>query len=220
MSEAIRLLLADDHAVVRSGLRLLLEAQPDLVIVGEAENGEEAIRRTAELQPDVVLMDIEMPGMNGIEAARRIKAQSPGASVLALTMYEDDQYFFEMLRAGASGYVPKRAAPDELASAIRAVSRGEVFIHPSLAGRLVQDYLQRRDMEVQEQAAGDLTPREQEVLTLIAQGLSNNEIADQLVISAKTVDRHRENIMRKLNLHNRVDLVKYALRKGLIDLEE
>jgi len=220
MSEAIRLLLADDHAVVRSGLRLLLEAQPDLVIVGEAENGEEAIRRTAELQPDVVLMDIEMPGMNGIEAARRIKTQSPGASVLALTMYEDDQYFFEMLRAGASGYVPKRAAPDELASAIRAVSRGEVFIHPSLAGRLVQDYLQRRDVEVQEQAAGDLTPREQEVLTLIAQGLSNNEIADQLVISAKTVDRHRENIMRKLNLHNRVDLVKYALRKGLIDLEE
>ncbi|HRN68960.1 MAG TPA: response regulator transcription factor [Promineifilum sp.] len=220
MSETIRLLLADDHAVVRSGLRLLLEAQPDLAIIGEAENGEEAIRRTAELRPDVVLMDIEMPGMNGIEAARRIKAQSPGTSVLALTMYEDDQYFFEMLRAGASGYVPKRAAPDELASAIRAVSRGEVFIHPSLAGRLVQDYLQRRDVEVQEQPTGDLTPREQEVLTLIAQGLSNNEIADQLVISAKTVDRHRENIMRKLNLHNRVDLVKYALRKGLIDLEE
>lgn len=220
MSEAIRLLLADDHAVVRSGLRLLLEAQPDLVIVGEAENGEEAIRRTAELQPDVVLMDIEMPGMNGIEAARRIKAQSPETSVLALTMYEDDQYFFEMLRAGASGYVPKRAAPDELATAIRAVSRGEVFLHPSLAGRLVQDYLQRRDVEEQEPTADDLTPREQEVLTLIAQGLSNAEIADQLVISAKTVDRHRENIMRKLNLHNRVDLVKYALRKGLIDLEE
>ena len=220
MSDQIRLLLADDHAVVRSGLRMLLQAQPDMIIVGEAETGQEAIRRVAELSPDVVLMDIEMPGMNGIEAARRIKVQSPGTSVLALTMYEDDQYFFEMLRAGASGYVPKRAAPDELASAIRAVSRGEVFIHPSLAGRLVQDYLQRRDMEVQEQAAGDLTPREQEVLTLIAQGLSNNEIADQLVISAKTVDRHRENIMRKLNLHNRVDLVKYALRKGLIDLEE
>lgn len=220
MSEQIRLLLADDHAVVRSGLRLLLEAQPDMVIIGEAENGEEAIRRTAELQPDVVLMDIEMPGMNGIEAARRIKAQSPETSVLALTMYEDDQYFFEMLRAGASGYVPKRAAPDELATAIRAVSRGEVFLHPSLAGRLVLDYLQRRDVEEQEPAADDLTPREQEVLTLIAQGLSNNEIADQLVISAKTVDRHRENIMRKLNLHNRVDLVKYALRKGLIDLEE
>lgn len=220
MADEIRLLLADDHAVVRSGLRLLLEAQPDLKIVGEVENGDDAIRRTAELSPDVVLMDIEMPGMNGIEATRRIKSERPETAVLALTMYEDDQYFFEMLRAGAAGYVPKRAAPDELASAIRAVSRGEVFIHPSLAGRLVQDYLQRREVEESDPPAGDLTPREQEVLMLIAQGLSNGEIAEQLVISIKTVDRHRENIMRKLNLHNRVDLVKYALRKGLIDLDE
>ncbi len=220
MANEIRLLLADDHAVVRSGLRLLLEAQPDMAIVGEVENGADAIRRTAELRPNVVLMDIEMPGMNGIEATRRIKAESAKTAVLALTMYEDDQYFFEMLRAGASGYVPKRAAPDELVSAIRAVSRGEVFLYPSLAGRLVQDYLQRRDLEAQEPTVDELTPREQEVLTLIAQGLSNTEIGEQLVISAKTVDRHRENIMRKLNLHNRVDLVKYALRKGLIDLEE
>ena len=143
MSDQIRLLLADDHAVVRSGLRMLLQAQPDMIIVGEAETGQEAIRRVAELSPDVVLMDIEMPGMNGIEATRRIKADAPAAAVLALTMYEDDQYFFEMLRAGASGYVPKRAAPDELVSAIRAVSRGEVFLYPSLAGRLVQDYLRR-----------------------------------------------------------------------------
>jgi len=136
-------------------------------------------------------------------------------------MYEDDQYFFEMLRAGASGYVPKRAAPDELVSAIRAVSRGEVFLYPSLAGRLVQDYLRRGPAGEGESPDDEpLTPREQEVLTLIAEGLSNNEIADRLVISAKTVDRHRENIMRKLNLHNRVDLVKYALRKGLIGLEE
>ncbi|HNS39314.1 MAG: response regulator transcription factor [Anaerolineae bacterium] len=220
MTDEIRLLLADDHAVVRSGLRLLLEAQPDMVIVGEAENGRDAISRTAELKPDVVLMDVEMPGMNGIEATRHIKRESPQTAVLALTMYEDDQYFFEMLRAGACGYVPKRAAPDELVSAIRAAGRGEVFLYPSLAGRLVQDYLVRRDVEAQEPPAGDLTAREQEVLTLIAQGLSNGEIAEQLVISAKTVDRHRENIMRKLNLHNRVDLVKYALRKGLIDLED
>lgn len=220
MTDEIRLLLADDHAVVRSGLRLLLEAQPDMVIVGEAENGRDAISRTAELKPDVVLMDVEMPGMNGIEATRHIKRESPQTTVLALTMYEDDQYFFEMLRAGACGYVPKRAAPDELVSAIRAAGRGEVFLYPSLAGRLVQDYLVRRDVEAQEPSAGDLTAREQEVLTLIAQGLSNGEIAEQLVISAKTVDRHRENIMRKLNLHNRVDLVKYALRKGLIDLED
>ena len=165
-------------------------------------------------------MDIEMPGMNGIEATRRIKANAPASAVLALTMYEDDQYFFEMLRAGASGYVPKRAAPDELVSAIRAVSRGEVFLYPSLAGRLVQDYLRRGPAGEGEPPGDELTPREQEVLTLIAQGFSNNEIADQLVISAKTVDRHRENLMRKLNLHNRVDLVKYALRKGLIGLEE
>ena len=220
MSDQIRLLLADDHAVVRSGLRMLLQAQPDMIIVGEAETGQEAIRRVAELSPDVVLMDIEMPGMNGIEATRRIKANAPAAAVLALTMYEDDQYFFEMLRAGASGYVPKRAAPDELVSAIRAVSRGEVFLYPSLAGRLVQDYLRRGPAGEGETPSDELTPREQEVLTLIAQGFSNNEIADRLVISAKTVDRHRENIMRKLNLHNRVDLVKYALRKGLIGLEE
>ena len=220
MSDQIRLLLADDHAVVRSGLRMLLQAQPDMIIVGEAETGQEAIHRVAELSPDVVLMDIEMPGMNGIEATRRIKANAPAAAVLALTMYEDDQYFFEMLRAGASGYVPKRAAPDELVSAIRAVSRGEVFLYPSLAGRLVQDYLRRGPAGEGEPPGDELTPREQEVLTLIAQGFSNNEIAGQLVISAKTVDRHRENIMRKLNLHNRVDLVKYALRKGLIGLEE
>ncbi len=220
MSDQIRLLLADDHAVVRSGLRMLLQAQPDMIIVGEAETGQEAIRRVAELSPDVVLMDIEMPGMNGIEATRRIKANAPAAAVLALTMYEDDQYFFEMLRAGASGYVPKRAAPDELVSAIRAVSRGEVFLSPALAGRLVEDYLRRGPAVEGEPPGDELTPREQEVLTLIAQGFSNNEIADQLVISAKTVDRHRENLMRKLNLHNRVELVKYALRKGLIDLDE
>ena len=220
MADKIRLLLADDHAVVRSGLRMLLEAQPDLVIVAEAETGEEAVRRAVELSPDVVLMDIEMPGMNGIEATRRIRAEAPATAVLALTMYEDDQYFFEMLRAGASGYVPKRAAPDELVSAIRAASRGEVFLYPSLAGRLVQDYLQRGPAGERDAAEDELTPREQEVLTLIAEGFSNNEIADRLVISAKTVDRHRENIMRKLNLHNRVDLVKYALRKGLIGLDE
>jgi len=211
---------ADDHAVVRSGLRMLLQAQPDMVIIGEAETGQEAVQRTVELAPDVVLMDIEMPGMNGIEATRRIKAEAPATAVLALTMYEDDQYFFEMLRAGASGYVPKRAAPDELVSAIRAAGRGEVFLYPSLAGRLVKDYLQRGPAGESEAQNDDLTPREQEVLTLIAEGYSNNEIADRLVISAKTVDRHRENIMRKLNLHNRVELVKYALRKGLIALDE
>lgn len=216
----IKVLLADDHAVVRSGLRMLLESQPDIRIVGEAENGRDAVAKVQSLRPTVVLMDIEMPDMNGIEATLKIREVAPETAVLALTMYEDDQYFFEMLRAGAAGYVPKRAAPDELVSAIRAVSQGQVFLYPSLAGRLVNDYLQRVDTDDEPLIADDLTPREREVLVLVAEGLTNPEIADQLVISVKTVDRHRENIMRKLNLHSRIDLVKYAIRKGLIDLDE
>jgi two-component system, NarL family, response regulator NreC len=215
----IRILLVDDHAVVRAGLRMLLGADPELQIVGEAENGAQALRLTDELAPDVVLMDISMPDMNGIEATRKIKEQNPNVVVLALTMHEDDQYFFEMLAAGASGYVPKRAAPNDLLSAIHAVHGGGVFLFPSVARALVQDYVQRA---ARAGAAGHsfdvLTEREREVLALIAQGLSNQEIADQLVISAKTVNRHRENIMAKLNLHSRVELVRYAIEKGLIDI--
>jgi two-component system response regulator NreC len=216
----IKLLLVDDHVVIRSGLRMLLEAQKDLLIVGEAETGREALDQVRSHHPHVVLMDVKMPDMNGIEATRLIRANYPETAVLALTMYEDDQYFFEMLRAGASGYVPKRAAPDELLTAIRTVSRGEVFLYPSLATRLVQNYLGEMAAGTQPEISNTLTAREQEVLVLIAEGLSTAEIADKLVISAKTVDRHRENIMGKLNLHSRVDLVKYALRNGLIELDE
>ena len=216
----IKLILADDHAVVRSGLRMLLEVQADIEIVAEVENGTDAVRQTRLLKPDIVLMDIQMPGLNGIEATKQIKELAPQTAVLALTMYEDDQYFFEMLHAGASGYVPKRAAPDELLTAIRAVGRGEVYLYPSLASRLVQDYLKRAESGDQKYVYDDLTPREREVLTLIAEGLTNAEIAEKLVISVKTVDRHRENIMRKLNLHSRIDLVKYALKIGLIDLDD
>ena len=216
----IKLVLADDHAVVRSGLRMLLQAQPDMEIVGEAESGTQALAQVRQLKPDVILMDIQMPGMNGIEATRQIKAVGGDTAVLALTMHEDDQYFFEMLQAGASGYLPKRAAPDELVRAIRTVSRGEVFLYPSLATRLVQSYLGGEGGGDAVTLVSDLTPREQEVLVLIAEGLTNPEIADKLVISVKTVDRHRENIMRKLNLHSRIELVKYALRHGLIALEE
>ncbi len=215
----ISLLLVDDHVVVRSGLRMLLAAQPDMEIVGEAETGAEAVALVEKLHPRVVLMDVQMPDMNGIEATAEIKKLYPETAVLALTMYEDDQYFFEMLNAGASGYLPKRAAPDELVAAIRAASSGEVFLYPSLATRLVQDYLSRVASGDPPRLYDDLTPREQEVLVLVAEGLTNNEIAEQLVISVKTVDRHRENIMRKLNLHNRIDLVKYAIKKGLIDLD-
>ncbi|MGB5058917.1 MAG: response regulator transcription factor [Candidatus Promineifilaceae bacterium] len=217
----IKLLLADDHAVVRSGLRMLLEAQPDMEIVAEAENGRETIEKVLAFQPDIVLMDIEMPGMNGIEATRKIKEESPETAVLALTMYEDDQYFFEMLKAGAAGYIPKRAAPDALVNAIRTVKKGEVFLYPSMAAYLVEDYLQRDEAPEEDEAdVVDLTTREREVLVLIAEGLSNGEISEKLVISIKTVDRHRENIMRKLNIHNRIDLVKFALKRGMIDLDD
>ena len=215
----IRILLADDHAVVRSGLRMLLEAQPDFEIVGEAETGTEAVAMVDELHPDAVLMDIQMPDLNGIEATKIIKEKSPETAVLALTMHEDDHYFFEMLHAGASGYVLKRAAPDEVVQAIRTVCRGEVFLHPMMAKRLVTDYVNRADKNESEKAYSNLTPREQEVLTLIAEGYSNAEIANDLYISIKTVDRHRENIMRKLNMHSRIDLVKYAIRTGLNDLD-
>ncbi len=213
----IKLLLVDDHQVVRAGLRMLFQAEKDMEIVGEVGSGEEALKALHELKPDVVLMDVVMSGMSGIEATRRIKEVSPDTAVLALTMHEDEQYFFEMLQAGASGYIPKRAAPDDLVSAIRVVSQGNVFLYPTLAGLLVKDFLQRADAGLAP-AAKELTPREREVLTYIAEGYTNREIAEALVISVKTVDRHRENIMRKLNLHSRVELVKYAIEKGLITI--
>ncbi len=215
MPDKIRLLLVDDHEIVRAGLRMLFLAEPDIAIVGEVNSGEAAIEAVRTLNPDVVIMDIAMPGMGGIEATRRIKEASPDTAVLALTMHEDEQYFFQMLNAGASGYVPKRAAADDLVSAIRVVSQGNVFLYPSLARLLVTDYVQR-EATGQTGDREPLTPREREVLTMIAEGKTNREIAEALVISIKTVDRHRENIMHKLNLHSRVELVKYAIEKGLI----
>lgn len=212
---AIRVLLVDDHAVVRSGLRLLLSSQNDVEIVGEAGTAGEAIELSTQLHPDVILMDIGLPDKSGIQATREIKGKFPQTAIVALTIHEDEEYFFKMLEAGASGYVPKRAAPEELVIAIRAAAAGEVYLYPSLAKLLVRDYLSS------EHGAGgkslsELTPREQEVLTYLAEGASNEEIAAALVISPKTVERHRENIMRKLNLHSRVELVRYAIRRGII----
>jgi two-component system response regulator NreC len=160
-----------------------------------------------------------MPDMSGAEATRRIKEIAPEVNVLALTIHEDEAYFFEMLNAGASGYVPKRASPDDLLAAIRVAAAGNVFLHPIMAGALVQDYLRRVRSGAEHESYDGLTRRQREVLTLIAEGISNQDIADRLDISVRTVERHRENIMERLNLHSRTDLVKYALRKGLIQLE-
>jgi len=213
---SIRLLLVDDHAVVRSGLRMLLGGDRSIEIVGEAGTAAEALDLVGRVAADVVLMDIGLPDKSGIEATRDLKAQHPGVAVVALTIHEDEEYFFKMLEAGASGYVPKRAAPEELLSAIRIAAAGEVYLYPSLAKLLVRDYLSS-DRGADERAGLDgLTDREGEVLTHLAEGSSNEEIAAALVISPKTVERHRENIMRKLNLHSRAELVRYAIRKGII----
>ena len=212
----IRLLLVDDHAVVRLGMRMLFESEPDMEIVAEADNARDALAAVKKFKPDIVLMDIGLPDQSGIEATRHIKEQSPDVAVVALTIHEDKEYFFKMLDAGATGYVPKRAAPEELITAIRAAAANEVYLYPSLAKHLVKDYLSQREPPAGRDSTNNLTAREQEVLVHLADGATNAEIAEILVISPKTVARHRENIMRKLNMHSRTELVKYAIRKGII----
>ncbi len=212
----IRLLLVDDHQVVRSGLRMLLGGEKDVEIVGEAGTGQEALELVQRVEPRVVLMDIGLPDISGIEATHKIKEIDPKVAVVALTIHEDKEYFFKMLEAGADGYVPKRAAPEELLTAIRAAASGEVYLYPSLAKLLVKDFLAQGKGSEAGGALDGLTDREQEVLRHLAEGSDNGEIARVLVISAKTVARHRENIMRKLELHSRAELVRYAIRKGII----
>ena len=212
----INLLLVDDHQVVRTGLRMLLEGQPDMKIVGEADSGLQALEKAKELLPDVVVMDITLPDISGIEATKLIKEALPDIAVVALTIHEDEQYFFDMLQAGASGYVPKRAAPEDLITSIRAAFAGEIYIYPSLAKALVADFLGRSSQANEKASLDGLTSREQEVLSLLAEGFSNDKIGESLQISKHTVARHRENLMRKLELHSRSELVKYAIRKGLI----
>lgn len=215
MTEVIRVLIADDHTIVRSGVRLLLQAEVDIEVVGEALDGAQAVALTQSLRPDVVLMDIAMPGLGGLEAARQIKALLPEVQILALTMHRSDDYFFEMLRAGASGYVLKGAETSELIAAIRAVARGEVFLYPTMAKHLLQDYLSRTREPV---ATGQprLTPREKEILRLLAEGYTSKEIAERLVLSPSTVHSHQTNLMRKLNLHSRHGLIQYARERGLL----
>lgn len=211
-----RLLLADDHAVLRSGLRLLLDAQPDLKVVGEAGDGAEALRLAAELRPDLVLLDLTMPGLSGLEALPALRKAAPGARVLILTMHDDEGYLRQALRAGASGYVLKKAADAELISAVRAVMRGEMYVHPSLTRALVEELLPPAASNSSGDPWDALSEREQEVLKLVARGHTSAEIGERLSLSAKTVETYRARGMDKLGLRSRAALVQFALAHNLL----
>jgi DNA-binding NarL/FixJ family response regulator len=210
----IRILLADDHAVLRDGVRMVLESHPGLEVVATADNGSDAVELAQSLQPDVAVLDVAMPATNGLEAARQIRASCPDTEVVILSMHEGEGYLREALRAGAAGYVLKRAAAKELVNAIRAVQRGESYLDPALTRTLISDYV--RKVERTDTPEDALTERELEVLSLVAEGLTNRQIALKLNISIKTVQSHRANLMDKLNLHDRTELVRYAIRRGLI----
>jgi len=224
----IRLMLVDDHKVVRVGLKTFLDTQAGIQVVAEASDGEEAVFKISQVQADVVVMDISMAGMDGLEATRRLRAVHPECKILALTVHEDKQYFFEMLAAGASGYLTKIAAAEELVTAIRVVASGAVYLQPSLARWLLEDYRRlaaqmpssREEDSPFEPAGLDvLSKRERQVLQLVADGYTNQQVGEQLGISYKTVARHRERIMHKLGLHSSSGLVKFAIRTGLITLD-
>jgi DNA-binding NarL/FixJ family response regulator len=217
MTQKIRILIADDHTLLRNGIRALLEDQPDIFIAGEAEDGREAVRLVELLRPNVVLMDISMPLLNGLEATRQIKRDHPEVNVLILTMYDHEEYFHEVLNAGASGYIIKKAAASELVAAIRAVYHGEAVLSPRITRLLLEDYL-RKEISQSVTETDTLTPREREVLQLIAEGKTSREIAEILKLSIKTVQSHRASLMQKLDLHDRGDLIKYAIQKKIIEI--
>ncbi len=211
----IRVLLAEDHTIVREGLRSLLENEAGIEVIGEAEDGREAVQKTQELLPDVVLMDLSMPGLSGLEATRQIKQRFPEVKVLVLTRHANEEYVFQILRAGASGYVVKKAAPTELVLAIQAVYRGDSFLSPSISRQVVAEYMRQAEA-MAENSYDRLTDREREVLQLIAEGHSNREIAELLHISMKTVENHRASLMGKLNVRGTAELTRYAIRKRVI----
>ncbi|NIS79006.1 MAG: response regulator [Anaerolineales bacterium] len=213
MTETIKILIADDHTIFRAGLKLLLASEPDIEVVGEAKDGATAVEMAEQFQPNVVLMDIGMPELNGFEATRQIKQRHPEVNILVLTMHRSDEYFFQMLEAGASGYILKGAQTKELINAVRTVARDEVFLYPFMARRLVEEYLRSSSDTFN---GPRLTSREEQILKLIAEGFSNREIAERLVISPSTVHSHRTNLMNKLGMNSRHELVRYARRRGLI----
>jgi DNA-binding NarL/FixJ family response regulator len=218
MSEAIHILLADDHHVLRQGIAQVLDAQTDMTVVAQAGNGRQAVKAAGEFQPDIALLDINMPEMDGVEAARRIRAESPNTGIIILTMYRRDEYVFEAIKAGASGYLLKEVELDELLDAIRAVARGEAVIDPAIAGRVLAEFRQpKRSKDPVEPA---LAERDVEILGLLARGLSNQEIADQLFISEKTVRNRLSLVFRQLHLENRTQAALYALREGLAEPDE
>jgi DNA-binding NarL/FixJ family response regulator len=208
----VRVLIADDHGIVRSGLRLLLERQKGVDVIGEASDGVEALEMAVRERPDLAILDVKMPKLTGLQATRDIKAQAPEVAVLILSMHDDERYLFEALKAGASGYVLKAQADQDLVDAVRAVERGEPFLTPDAQRALIKDVLER-DSE----GADVLTPREQEVVKLVAEAHQNKEIAELLHLSEKTVENHRANAMKKLGMRDRVELVRYAIRRGLIE---
>src|SRR5687767_10103190 len=211
-----RILLADDHEVVRDGLRMVLDSAPDLEVVAEAGDGADAVELALSEDVHLAVLDVSMPRMTGLQAALELSRRKPELRVLILSVHDNEQYFFEALKAGASGYVLKSSANRDLIEACRATMRGEPFIYPPAASALVRDYLDRADRG-EESPTDPLTPREQEVIKQIAEGLSSEEIAESLVISKKTVDRHRENILEKLGMRNRVELTRYAIKRGLVE---
>ena len=215
-----KVLLVDDHVIVRQGLKALLSDEPDMEVVGEANNGREALEKLAALEPDVILMDISMPGLNGIEATRQIKQRYPDVKVVILSMHANEEYVFQVLQAGAAGYVLKLSDSMEVLTAIRAALSGGSFLSPPISRTVINDYVRRAEARGQGSDLDLLTSREREVLQLLAEGRSNRDIAEELSISIKTVESHRSNIMNKLEVSSKAELIKYALRKGWATLEE
>ena len=218
--DKIRILLADDHVLVRQGTRELLEQEDDMEVVAEAGDGEEAVRLTLSQRPDVVVMDISMPKLNGIEATQQIKARHPAIAVLVLTAYDDDQYVFALLEAGAAGYLLKDVQASELIKAVRAVYTGESILHPAIARKVINRFAQPADRRAEKDAIEQLTEREMEVLKLAAKGMTNQEIAHELVISVRTVQVHLSNVFSKMGVGSRTEAVLHALREGWIALED